>query len=121
VLKLPRYLAPIEVAVFPLVQDERLVRIARELYNRLVEAGFYVVYDDSGSIGRRYARVDEIGVPIAVTVDFETIEDGTVTLRDRDTWHQVRVSIDNVVSAVRRFIYEGVRLEELGQPVQDSR
>ena len=118
VLKLPRYLAPIEAAVFPLVQDERLIKVARELYHKLVKAGFYVVYDDSGSIGRRYARVDEIGVPVAITVDFETIENNTVTLRDRDTWKQVRIDIDRVVEAVRKFIYEGAKLEELGQPVK---
>jgi len=120
VLKLPRYLAPIEVAVFPLVQDERLIEVARELYHKLVKAGFYVVYDDSGSIGRRYARVDEIGVPVAITVDFETIENGTVTLRDRDTWRQVRVDINRAVEAVRKFIYEGVKLEELGQLVKSE-
>ncbi len=113
VLRLPRRLAPVEVAVFPLTRDERLVAKAVELRDRLVEAGFTVYYDDDGSIGRRYARVDEIGVPVAVTVDYQTLEDDTVTLRDRDTWRQVRVPVSRLVEAVRRFINENVGLDEL--------
>ncbi len=118
VLRLPRNLAPYEAAVFPLTRDSRLVETARRIWRKLVDAGFYVVYDDDGSIGRRYARVDEIGVPVAVTIDYQTLEDGTVTLRDRDTWRQVRVHMDDVVNAVRRYVYEGASLEELGTPVE---
>ncbi|MGC9116643.1 MAG: glycine--tRNA ligase [Conexivisphaera sp.] len=91
VLSLPPTIAPVQVAVFPLVSrdglDERARRIASELSGR-----FDVVYDDDGSIGRRYARADEIGVPFAVTVDYQTLRDGTVTLRYRDTWEQERVA-----------------------------
>ncbi len=104
VLLLPRRIAPVKAAVFPLVRDERLVKIARETWWRLLEAGLYAIYDDDGSIGRRYARVDEIGVPVAVTVDYQTLEDGTVTLRDRDTWRQVRIPLSNVVEAVAAFV-----------------
>ncbi len=118
VLSIPRYLAPYEAAVFPLTRDERLVSYARRLWRELVEADLYVLYDDDGSIGRRYARADEIGVPVAVTVDYRTLEDDTVTLRDRDTWRQVRVPADRVVEAVRRFVYGGARLEDLGEPVK---
>ncbi|MDG7041804.1 MAG: hypothetical protein JRN22_01990 [Nitrososphaerota archaeon] len=57
-----------------------------------------VIYDDSGSIGRRYARVDEAGVPIAITIDHQSLEDGTVTVRNRDTWEQVRKPEDQLVS-----------------------
>ncbi len=120
VLRLPRRLAPIEVAVFPLTRDERLVSKAREIRDMLVDAGFMVYYDDDGSIGRRYARVDEIGVPAAVTVDYRSLEDDTVTIRDRDTWRQVRTPISRLVDALRRFIYEGARLEELGEPVEQG-
>ena len=120
VLRLPRRLAPIEVAVFPLTRDERLVSKAREIRDMLVDAGFMVYYDDDGSIGRRYARVDEIGVPAAVTVDYRSLEDDTVTIRDRDTWRQVRTPVSKLVDALRRFIYEGVRLEELGEPVEQG-
>ena len=116
VLSIPRRLAPIEVAVFPLVRDERLVEKARNVKRMLQDAGFYVYYDDDGSIGRRYARADEIGVPVAVTIDYQSLEDDTVTLRDRDTWRQVRVETARLVEAVRRFL-EGASLEELGKPV----
>ncbi len=120
VLRLPRRLAPYEVAVFPLTRDENLVKKARSIWRALVEAGFYALYDDDGSIGRRYARVDEIGVPVAVTVDYQTLEDDTVTLRDRDTWSQVRVPVARVVEAVRKFVYEGYSLEQLGEPVKGA-
>ena len=116
VLALPRRIAPVQAAVFPLVRDEKLVSIARRLWWSLLDNGLYAVYDDDGSIGRRYARVDEIGVPVAVTVDYQTLEDNTVTLRDRDTWRQVRVGLDRVVEAVKRFL-EGAGLEEAANPL----
>ncbi|GBF09777.1 glycine-tRNA ligase [Aeropyrum pernix] len=119
VLAFPRDIAPVQAVVLPLVEnDEKLVERARMVYETLVEAGFTVYYDDSGSIGRRYARADEIGVPAAVTIDYQTLEDGTVTLRDRDTWRQVRIGADEVVDKLRRFIYDGARLEDLGTPVK---
>jgi glycyl-tRNA synthetase len=114
ILRIPRMLAPIEVAVYPLTRDEKLVSKAKSIYNMLIEAGFYALYDDDGSIGRRYARADEIGVPVAVTVDYQTLEDDTVTLRDRDTWEQVRVHTGKLVEAIRRFL-EGAQLEELSR------
>ncbi len=116
VLKLPRDIAPIQVAVYPLVSKDPLRKIAREVYEKLVEAGFHAWYDESDSIGRRYARADEVGVPVCVTIDYQSLEDGKATLRDRDTWKQVRVPLDRVVDAVRRFVYEGARIEELGEP-----
>ena len=114
VLRLPPRIAPVKAAVFPLVRDDRLVEKARRIWWSLLDEGLYAVYDDDGSIGRRYARVDEIGVPVAVTVDYQTLEDGTVTLRDRDTWNQVRVREDQVVDAVKAFL-RGVSLEEVGK------
>ncbi len=114
VLSLPRDLAPIQVAVFPLLTKKELVAKAREIYNMLVDQGFYVVYDESGSIGRRYARVDEIGVPAAITVDYQTLEDDTVTLRDRDTWKQIRVPVQALVEVLQKFIYRNLDLEQLG-------
>ncbi len=93
VLRIPRRVAPVKVAVFPLLEKEELVRVAREVYMKLMSLGLTVVYDESGSIGRRYARADEIGVPYAVTVDFQTLSDNTVTIRDRDTKQQIRVSL----------------------------
>jgi glycyl-tRNA synthetase len=117
ILAFPRDVAPVQAVVLPLLEnDDNLVREARILYRYLVEEGFTVLYDESGSIGRRYARADEIGVPAALTVDYQTLEDGTVTLRDRDTWRQVRVDKTKVVDALRRFL-RGAKLEDLGAPV----
>ncbi|MET1101943.1 MAG: glycine--tRNA ligase [Pyrodictiaceae archaeon] len=113
VLSLPRYIAPYDAAVFPLVRDDRLIRIAKEIYNVLRDEGFLVIYDDDGSIGRRYARVDEIGVPIAVTVDYQSIEDKTVTLRDRDSWEQVRIPIDRIPEAIKLYIETNINIRDL--------
>ncbi|MEM0453583.1 MAG: glycine--tRNA ligase [Sulfolobales archaeon] len=104
VLKLPRDLAPIQVAVYPLVNDDVLEHRAKQIYRDLINSGLYVIYDDSGSIGRRYARADEIGVPVAVTVDHQTLEDSTVTLRDRDSKAQIRVEEDEVLKKVMEFL-----------------
>ena len=112
VLKLPRLVAPIDVAVFPLVKDENIIRVARKIWLSLMNNGFYTIYDEEDSIGRRYARVDEIGVPAAITIDYQSLEDNTVTLRDRDTWEQVRIHIDNVVDAVRDFL-RGASLDDI--------
>lgn len=101
VLALPPQIAPYHVSVFPLVtgskpEHRRIVELARKTYWDLINAGFNCIYDDDGSIGRRYARVDEIGVPLAVTVDYQSIEDETVTVRDRDTTQQERVHLGNL-------------------------
>ena len=118
VLSLPRYLAPVDAVVLPLIEDdERLAKKALELKELLVRNGFVVIYDDTGSIGRRYARADEIGVPAAFTVDYQTLEDETVTMRDRDTWRQVRVKVKEAPEALRKFIYNLADITELGEPV----
>jgi len=98
VLKLPPKLAPYKLAVFPLVsKEESLKSLAKKIYSDAVKAGLTVIYDEDGSIGRRYARVDEIGVPYAVTVDYQSLEDDTVTVRFRDTREQIRIKSDEVV------------------------
>lgn len=104
VLRLPNDIAPVKVAVFPLVDRDDLPRWARELHERLVEAGFQTTFDESGSIGRRYARVDEIGVPLVLTVDYNTPKDRTVTVRDRDTWKQQRITIDDLENTIRNLL-----------------
>jgi len=92
VLKLDRRLAPIKVAVLPLSRDEKLSPVAKELAQTLRE-NWMVDFDDAGAIGRRYRRHDEIGTPFAVTVDFESLEDHSVTVRERDTMSQERIAI----------------------------
>ncbi|MEY2478052.1 MAG: glycyl-tRNA synthetase, partial [Actinomycetota bacterium] len=95
-LKLDPRLAPYKVAVLPLSKKDTLTPTAREVLH-LLQPHFMTDYDETQSIGRRYRRQDEIGTPYAVTVDFETLEDKAVTIRDRDTLEQVRVPIDRLV------------------------
>ena len=103
VLKLHPRLAPVKAAVFPLSKKEPISTIARQLYDEL-KGDYRIFYDDSGSIGRRYRRQDEAGTPFCVTVDFDTIDDKQVTIRDRDTMKQERVSIDTVREKLQDLI-----------------
>jgi glycyl-tRNA synthetase len=96
VLRLPPGIAPVQVAVFPLMARDGLDEIAREIVQKLVAGGMLTQYDDNGAIGRRYRRQDEIGTPFAVTVDYETKDDRTVTIRDRDSMQQIRYGIDEL-------------------------
>lgn len=95
VLRLDPRLAPVKVAVFPLSRKEELVGPAKELAAQLRKL-WNVEYDDAGAVGRRYRRQDEIGTPYCITYDFDSLEDGAVTIRDRDSMEQVRVPIDQV-------------------------
>ncbi|MBW6441300.1 glycine--tRNA ligase [Patescibacteria group bacterium] len=101
VLKLDKKVAPYRVAVFPLVKNkEELVKKAKEIYENLLIQGFSANWDDRGNIGKRYFAQDEIGTPYCVTVDYQTLEDGTVTIRDRDTMEQERVRIEDIYSRI---------------------
>lgn len=98
-LKLPAFLAPIRVAVFPLLKNKsQLVEKAKEIYTGLKKSIPNTVFDDNGNIGKRYRRQDEIGTPHCITVDFQTLEDDTVTLRDRDSGDQERIEIKDLAS-----------------------
>ncbi|TMK43359.1 MAG: glycine--tRNA ligase, partial [Actinobacteria bacterium] len=103
VLHLPPALAPVDVGVFPLLSKAGLPERSEALYRDL-RPGFDAFYDETGSIGKRYARMDEIGTPFCVTVDHTTLEDGTVTLRDRDTSGQVRVPGTSVAAILHDLI-----------------
>lgn len=98
-LALPEHLAPVKFAVSPLLKNKpELVEKAREVYAQLAKANpGRVMWDDNGNIGKRYRRQDEIGTPYCVVIDFQTLEDGTVTVRDRDTTEQRRVIVDKLV------------------------
>ncbi|MDO8591454.1 MAG: glycine--tRNA ligase [bacterium] len=101
-LKLPTNLAPVKVAVFPLLKNKpELVKKAREVYEILKKEIGAVEFDDNGNIGKRYRRQDEIGTPKCITIDFETLEGDTVTVRDRDTTQQKRIKISNLVDSVK--------------------
>src|SRR4030042_632938 len=88
-------LAPIKVAILPLSRNEKLVPLSREVYTE-IRRHFMTQYDDAQSIGRRYRRQDEIGTPFCVTIDFQSLEDKQVTIRDRDTAGQIRVPLDDL-------------------------
>lgn len=101
VLKLPVALTPIKVAVFPLLKNKsELVKKARAIYDDL-KTCWMCEYDETGSIGRRYRRQDEIGTPFCITVDFDSLDDDTVTLRDRDSMKQKRIKIKELVDMLK--------------------
>ena len=114
VLGLPYYVAPVQVAVLPLVN--KLDSEARKIKESLAR-DFSVFYDKSGSIGRRYARQDEIGTPVCLTVDFETSEKGTVTLRDRDSTEQIRVDVANLKEVLQKILDKQASFVELGEKI----
>lgn len=113
ILKLPADIAPVEVNVFPLVNKEELVDIAQKIRRNLRKNGLIAEYDASGTIGRRYARSDEIGVPYAVTVDHNSIEDKTVTIRNRDDSKQVRIPIEDVYNILSDLIKLNITFQDL--------
>ncbi|MEM4819614.1 MAG: His/Gly/Thr/Pro-type tRNA ligase C-terminal domain-containing protein, partial [Nanopusillaceae archaeon] len=115
VLRLPIYLSPIEVAIFPLLEsNERHVNKAREVYS-LLKYSFNAYYDDSGSIGKRYKRQDSIGTPFCITIDEQTFLDNSVTIRFRDTKEQIRIKIDEI----KDFLKEKLSLDFLEEVIKD--
>jgi glycyl-tRNA synthetase len=107
-LRLVPGIAPVKAAIFPLFNRDGMIDLARTLTQDLIDGGIATAYDDSGSIGKRYARMDEIGTPYCITIDHQSIEDGTATIRDRDTTGQARIGIDEVSVFVRDLL-SGVR------------
>ena len=117
-LRLKKELAPIEAGVFPLLGRGGLPEKACEVYENLKLKGFMVEHDDAGSIGRRYARADEVGTPYCVTIDHQTLEDGTVTIRDRDTTGQIRVKIEELPRILRSLLCDETPFLEAGPPAK---
>jgi len=101
VMKLHPKLAPIKVAVFPLVKKQGMPEIARKIYEDVRSSGLSCFYDEKGAIGRRYRRQDEAGTPFCITIDGKTLEDQTVTVRDRDSLQQERINASQVVQYVK--------------------
>jgi len=120
VLNIPVDLAPVQVSVFPLMAKDGLAEKAQAVCDMLRRTKFDVEYDESGTIGRRYARADEIGVPIAVTIDYDTLKDDTVTLRDRATWKQVRTQVRSLVDKLGIYLMKSCSFSELGIPLADN-
>ncbi len=115
-LQLPKTLAPFDVAVFPLVGKEKLPEKAREV-ETILKNCFSTFYDESSSIGRRYRRVDEVGCPLCVTVDFDTLKKDTVTLRDRDSMKQVRVDVNDLLDVIWKVLNDEIKFEKAGKKV----
>lgn len=101
VLKLPRHIAPVKAAISPLLKNKpELVAKAREIYGNLKLAVPQIMWDDNGNIGKRYRRQDEIGTPWCITIDFDTLENNTVTVRDRDTMEQTRIPVSELLAKI---------------------
>ncbi len=100
VLRLDKRLSPIKVAIFPLIKKKPLQKLAREIFNDLKNI-WMCQYDETGSIGKRYRRQDEVGTPYCITVDFDSLDDKSVTIRDRDTMEQDRIKINELESYLR--------------------
>jgi len=104
VLSLKPKIAPFKVGVYPLLKRKEFIQKSMEVYSMLKTRFLNVFYDESGSIGKRYARADEIGVPLGVTIDHQTLEDNTVTIRFRDTREQIRVHIDKLIEKIQTLL-----------------
>lgn len=115
VLRLPPDIAPIKVAVLPIIKKDEYVSIGKRIFREFSRAGVRAVYDDDGTIGSRYARYDALGVPFAVTIDDKTPIDNTVTIRDRDTKAQVRVGINNVVTIIIDAVLRKLTINEIAR------
>ncbi|MDD2666705.1 MAG: glycine--tRNA ligase [Methanocellales archaeon] len=114
VLRLPPNIAPVQGAVLPLLSRDGLDKRAREIESSLRKSGFLIDYDESGTIGRRYRRHDEIGTPFAITIDHQTLEDDTVTIRERDSMKQIRVPIEDLSSVMKKLIAGEAIFENVG-------
>jgi glycyl-tRNA synthetase len=117
VLRFHPGVAPIEVVVLPLMDRDVLVEPAKKVLHDLRSRGIRVDYDASGSIGRRYRRNDEVGTPYCVTIDYETIENGTVTIRERDSMCQVKVEVEQLRSILKGLLANDRKFEDAGAPV----
>jgi glycyl-tRNA synthetase len=116
-LSFPRDISPIQVGVYPLLSKDGLPEKAMAIHAMLVEEGFITEYDEAGSIGRRYARADEVGVQLGITVDYDTLKDDTVTVRDRDSWKQIRCPIGQLRELLRKYFLGKVDFGDLGKAI----
>jgi glycyl-tRNA synthetase len=112
VMNIPPFLAPYKVAVLPLMKKDGLPEKAREIIDKL-KLDHLCIYEEKDAIGKRYRRMDAIGTPYCITVDHQTLEDQTVTIRDRDTMKQERVSIDQLASIVNQKVSMNLQLAKL--------
>jgi len=116
-LSFPRGIAPIQIGIYPLMSKDGLQEKASDIYRTIVDAGFVAEFDEAGSIGRRYARADEAGLALGITVDYDTLNDNTITIRDRDSWKQVRTYIDTLPELLAKYFSGKIGFEDLGRPI----
>jgi len=116
ILKLPAYLAPIKAAVFPIIKGDEFEKTAREVFLDLKKE-FKVIYDNSGSVGRRYARNDEVGTPFCITIDGDSVKDKSITIRNRDTTEQIRVKISELREILRKLISGELEFLKAGKKI----
>ena len=117
VLKLHPKIAPIKAAIFPIVKKEEFEKMCSGIYDDLKKE-WNVIYDESGSIGRRYARNDESGTPYCITVDEDSLKDKDATVRDRDTKKQIRVKVSELKNTLRMLINQEISFEKAGRLVK---
>jgi glycyl-tRNA synthetase len=103
VLELPPTFASYQFAVFPLISKGKVLEMAKEIYNK-ISGEFNCLFDESGSIGRRYSRNDEIGTPYCITIDEQSLKNKDVTIRDRDTTKQIRVKVKDLKSLIKNLL-----------------
>lgn len=118
VMSFPRSIVPTQIGVYPLMSKDGLEEKALEVQKQLTQEGFTVELDETGSIGRRYARADEAGVPLGVTIDYDTLSEDTVTIRDRDSWRQVRSQIKDLPELLHKYFQGKISFEDLGSLVE---
>lgn len=115
-LKLNPSIAPIEFGVFPLMKKDGLAEKAREVFG-LLKKDFICEYDEAGSIGKRYARADEIGTNYCITIDYQTLKDETVTIRDRDSTKQRRVEVKKLLEILKKLVNKEIEFEKVGKAI----
>ncbi len=118
VMSFPRSIAPIQVGVYPLMSKDGLDIKALQVQRLLACEGLMTELDEAGSIGRRYARADEAGVQLGITIDYDSLKDETVTIRDRDTWQQVRTSIKDLPEQLHKYFEGKINFDQLGSIVK---
>lgn len=112
----PTLVTPIDVAVFPLVSKDNIPEMSEKVFDML-KTEFKAFYDESGSIGRRYRRQDEIGTKFEVTIDYDSLKDNDVTIRERDSMKQIRVKIDDLVNVLHKLMGGKLEFEKAGKPI----
>jgi glycyl-tRNA synthetase len=117
VMSFPRSIAPIQVGIYPLMSKDGMDIKAKEIQRTLACEGFMTDLDEAGSIGRRYARADEAGIQLGITVDYDTLENDTVTIRDRDSWQQVRTKISDLPKLLRSYFEGKINFPDLGSNI----